>query len=160
MCDSAKLDDWMKEIPSGGTPSTFTSASPPKQHAGTTFCLHATPLLPLSCPPLGCESATICRAPSSSLAQWKLRCTFPSLCAAWSDAVCAVGPTEADSKFAAHSGILDAARAIVADLRETGVLRALFRYDPDKVQEDAIPGPPPGPAGAHSNASPGCPGGQ
>ena len=41
---------------------------------------------------------------------------------------------EADSRFAAHSGILDAARAIVADLQKTGILRALFRYDPDRAE--------------------------
>ncbi len=36
-----------------------------------------------------------------------------------------------ESRYAAHSGILDSARAIVNDLRRTGVLRALFRGDPD-----------------------------
>ena len=34
LCDSDLLDDWMKEVPSAGTPATFTSASPPKQPAG------------------------------------------------------------------------------------------------------------------------------
>ena len=63
-----------------------------------------------------------------------------------------LNPSEADSKFAAHSGILDAARAIVADLRETGILRALFRYDPGNVEEDAVQVAPLEPAGAHSNS--------
>ena len=50
-------------------------------------------------------------------------------------------PAEADSRFAAHSGILDAARAIVADLQETGILRALFRYDPDRAESNELAQP-------------------
>jgi len=80
LCDSARLDDWMKEVPSGSTPSTFTASQPPKREAGV------------------------------------------------------------DSKFAAHAGILDAAKAIVQDLQETGVLRALFHYEPAEVTSEAVEG--------------------
>ncbi len=34
LCESAKLDDWMKEVPSAGTPETFGADSPPKEEAG------------------------------------------------------------------------------------------------------------------------------
>ena len=34
LCESAKLDDWMKEVPSAGTPETFSAESPPKEEAG------------------------------------------------------------------------------------------------------------------------------
>jgi hypothetical protein len=33
LCDSARLDDWMREVPSGATPASFTAAQPPKRRA-------------------------------------------------------------------------------------------------------------------------------
>ena len=34
LCESAKLDDWMKEVPSAGTPETFSDDSPAFEEAG------------------------------------------------------------------------------------------------------------------------------
>lgn len=36
LCDSARLDDWMREVPSGATPASFTAAQPPKRRASET----------------------------------------------------------------------------------------------------------------------------
>ena len=38
LCESAKLDDWMKEVVSGGTPDTFQDESPPQEEAGAPRC--------------------------------------------------------------------------------------------------------------------------
>ena len=54
----------------------------------------------------------------------------------------------AEAKYAAHAGILDSARAIVNDLRKTGVLRKLFQFDPG-----ANGGPQPPPIFPSSRAS-------
>ena len=45
----------------------------------------------------------------------------------------------AEAKYAAHAGILDSARAIVNDLRKTGILRKLFHVDPNAAGSDALP---------------------
>ena len=33
LCDSARLDDWMREVPSGATPASFTTPQPPERLA-------------------------------------------------------------------------------------------------------------------------------
>jgi len=38
LCESAKLDDWMKEVESTGTPETFQDDSPPNEEAGAHSC--------------------------------------------------------------------------------------------------------------------------
>ncbi len=78
-------------------------------------------------------------------------------CAAYSAATCCAAIFDrmlprlaagAEAKYAAHAGILDSARAIVNDLRKTGVLRKLFHFDPG-----ANSGPQPPPIFPSSRAS-------
>ncbi len=38
LCESAKLDDWMKEVESAGTPETFQDDSPANEEAGVLSC--------------------------------------------------------------------------------------------------------------------------
>ena len=72
---------------------------------------------------------------------WRLGSTvrFELLyCRSYKDLPCLAAGAEA--KYAAHAGILDSARAVVNDLRKTGILRKLFRFDPEA---DGGPSPPP-----------------
>ena len=41
LCESSKLDDWMKEVKGGGTPDNFQEESPAKEEAGALTCCAA-----------------------------------------------------------------------------------------------------------------------
>ena len=89
----------MREVPTGATPASFTAAQPPKCHAGR----------------LNHFDFVSCPFPWSRLTAVRLFLPLFVLLKHF----CILERADADDTYAAHAGILDAAKAIVLDLQET-----------------------------------------